>query len=97
MIDDIAIDANWVAIRPARRDGILFALKTRESGGLAPSGIGWYNPALNSFGIAQATTERSRRVETAREVGSLHWLKAPPGGNPLKFAPEPTGEMVGSK
>jgi len=51
--------------------------------------------------MPKASTEKSRRRETAREVGSLHpasaplhWLKAPPGGNPPKFTPEPTGEMV---
>jgi hypothetical protein len=48
-------------------------------------------------------TEESRRRDADREAGSLSpasvardGLEAPPGGSPLKFAPEPTGEIAGN-
>jgi hypothetical protein len=49
-------------------------------------------------------TEKSRRRDAVREAGSLSpasvardGLEAPPGGSPLKFTPEPTGEIAGNR
>jgi hypothetical protein len=69
--------------------------------GLAPSGLGWYNPRVRvaaasgqanqpTRGYTKAMTESSKRRDAVREAEPR--LEAPPGGSPLKFAPEPTGE-----